>query len=135
MLQLQDRKDELEEAGATVVVVSFGSQEKAVSWLSATNCHFQMLLDTDRRLYRALGLKRSVSKVWIVSSLVYYAEQKLAGRTLVSMLEEDDLHQLGGDFIIDPMGRLALVYQSKTLTDRPSVDYLLNLLKSRIGTA
>lgn len=94
-----------------------------------------MLLDTDRSLYRALGLKRSVAKVWTVSSLVYYAEQKLAGRTLLAMLEEDDPHQLGGDFIVDPNGKLVLVYQSKTSTDRPSTDYLLDFLKSNACTA
>lgn len=103
--------------------------------MNATNCHFPMLLDVDRRLYRALGLKRSVSKVWTVSSLVYYAEQKLAGRTLLAMFKEDDLHQLGGDFIIDPTGKFVLVYQSKTSTDRPTTDYLLSFLKSSACTA
>ena len=94
-----------------------------------------MLLDEDRRLYVALGLKRSVSKVWAISSLVYYAEQKLAGRKLLSMLDEDDPHQLGGDFIIDSSGILTLLYQSKTSTDRPSVDFLLNFLQSNSSPA
>ena len=71
-----------------------------------------------------------MSKVWNISSLVYYAEQKLAGRKLFSMLEEDDPHQLGGDFIIDKNGKLIFVYPSKTSTDRPSVDFLLNFLKT-----
>lgn len=105
-------------------------KEKAVTWMNDTHCQFPMLLDADRSLYRALGLRRSVSKVWAVSSLVYYAEQKLAGRKLISMYEEDDPHQLGGDFIIDPVGKLVLVYQSKTSTDRPSSNHLLNFLKS-----
>lgn len=115
-------------------MVSFGTQEKAVAWITDTKCQFPMLLDADRHLYRALGLKRSVSKVWTVSSLLYYAEQKLAGRKLMSMLENDDPHQLGGDFIVDPSGKLVMVYLSKTSTDRPSVDFLLSVLKSSSNT-
>lgn len=89
-----------------------------------------MLLDADSQLYKALGLKKSVAKVWAISSLVYYSEQKIAGRNFISLYDEDDLHQLGGDFIIDSAGNLALVYPSKMSTDRPSVEFLLNFLKS-----
>lgn len=89
-----------------------------------------MLVDEDRQLYKALGLTRSVSRVWAISSLVYYAEQKAAWRKLHSMLPKDDVHQLGGDFIIDSAGKMALIYKSKTSTDRPSVEFLLNCLKS-----
>jgi peroxiredoxin len=113
----------------------FFFQEKAIAWKKDTKCEFPMLLDADRRLYVALGLKRSVSKVWAISSLVYYAEQKLAGRILLSMLDEDDPHQLGGDFIIDSTGKLVLVYQSKTSTDRPSVHFVLNFLQSNSDPA
>ena len=129
-MQLQNSKQEFENCKTTVAVVSFGSKEKASSWKNDTKCEFPMLVDTDRHLYVALGLKRSVSKVWTISSLVYYAEQKLAGRKLLAMLDEDDPHQLGGDFIIDSTGKLVFVYQSKTSTDRPPVDCLLNFLKS-----
>ena len=89
-----------------------------------------MLVDEDRQLYKAMGLTRSVSKVWAISSLFYYAEKKAASRKLVPMLENDDVHQLGGNFIIDSAGKMALIYGSKMSTDRPSVDFLLNCLKS-----
>lgn len=88
-----------------------------------------MFVDPGRQLYNALGLRRSVAKVWSISSLVYYAEQKRAGRKLVAMFEEDDLTQMGGDFIFDKDGTLALVYRSKVSTDRPSVDDLLKCVK------
>jgi peroxiredoxin len=110
-------------------------QEKAVAWKNDTKCEFPVLVDADRHLYVALGLKRSVSKVWRISSLVYYAEQKLAGRKLLAMLDEDDPLQLGGDFIINSTGKLVFIYQSKTSTDRPSVDSLLNFLRSNSDLA
>ena len=98
-----------------------------------TKCSIPMLLDKDCNVYVAVGLGRSVSKVWAISTIVYYAEQKLAGRSLLAMLNEDDPHQLGGDFIINSDGKFLLVYHSKTSTDRPSVDYLLNYLQSSIN--
>ena len=60
---------------------------------------------------------------------MYYAEQKRAGRKLVAMFEEDDPTQMGGDFVFDRDGKLALVYRSKVSTDRPSVEGLLKCVK------
>ena len=88
-----------------------------------------MFVDPARQLYNAFGLKRSVAKVWSISALVYYAEQKQAGRKLVAMFEEDDPTQMGGDFVFDKDGKLALVYRSKVSTDRPSVEDLLKCVK------
>ena len=88
-----------------------------------------MFVDPARLLYNAFGLKRSVAKVWSISALVFYAEQKRAGRKIVPMFEEDDLTQMGGDFVFDKDGTLALVYRSKVSTDRPSVEDLLKCAK------
>lgn len=88
-----------------------------------------MFVDPARQLYNALGLKRSVAKVWSIPALVYYAEQKRAGRKLVAMFGEDDPTQMGGDFVFDKDGKLALVYCSKVSTDRPSVEDLLKCVK------
>lgn len=129
MAQVQSRKAEFEALNGKVIVVSFGNVEGAQKWLQDTNCEFRMFVDPGRQLYNALGLRRSVAKVWSISSLVYYAEQKRAGRKLVAMFEEDDLTQMGGDFIFDKDGTLALVYRSKVSTDRPSVDDLLKCVK------
>lgn len=91
-----------------------------------------MLLDVDRKLYCAVGLGRSVAKVWNISTLIYYASQKAAGRTLPKQFEnvEDDPHQMGGDFIIDRYGYMGLLHCSQTPTDRPSVDELIKTLQS-----
>lgn len=88
-----------------------------------------MFVDHERQLYNALGLKRSVAKVWSISALVYYAEQKRAGRRLVALFEEDDPTQMGGDFVLDNYGKLALVHRSKVSTDRPPVEELLGCVR------
>ncbi len=46
-----------------VVVVSFGSKEAGRRWMSEVNCDaFPLFVDPERRLYRACGLHRSLSK-------------------------------------------------------------------------
>ncbi|KAK3750704.1 hypothetical protein QZH41_005744 [Actinostola sp. cb2023] len=82
-------------------IMTYGPIEGAKQWLQQTKCDFPMFVDDDRKLYRALGLKRSVFKVWSTSALIYYAEQKRKGRKLVGMFEEDDPTQMGGDFVMD----------------------------------
>ena len=51
------------------------------------------------RLRTALH-SRSVSKVWNMNTIKYYASQKAQGRKLPSAIEgvEDDPLQMGGDF-------------------------------------
>lgn len=59
----RSRQAEFSRLGCAVLVVSFGGAAGARRWLEDTGCHFPLLLDPDRRLYRALGLTRSVGKV------------------------------------------------------------------------
>lgn len=59
--------------------------------------------------------------------MVYYAEQKAAGRALPPMHHDDDPHQMGGDFMIEHASKsMLLVHRSeKSTKDRPSVSDLL----------
>ncbi|KXJ22224.1 hypothetical protein AC249_AIPGENE22205 [Exaiptasia diaphana] len=102
----------------------------AKKWLEQTQCPFPMFIDNNRQLYKSLGLKRSVSKVWNTSTLIYYAEEKKKGRPLIGIFEEDDPTQMGGDFIVDSQGNMKLVYRSKVANDRPTVKELLQALES-----
>ncbi|EDO38121.1 predicted protein [Nematostella vectensis] len=89
-----------------------------------------MYLDPDRRLYHAFGLKRSVFKSYNITALMFYAEQKRAGRKLTAVFENDDPLQMGGDFIINCHGNMTLIHQSKFSLDRPSLEELKESLKS-----
>ncbi|XP_043217155.1 uncharacterized protein LOC122379213 [Amphibalanus amphitrite] len=116
----------------SVLVVSFGAREGALRWLADTGCEFPLLLDPERQLYRALGLARSIAKVWQHSTLQYYGGQKAAGRPLPAAYTgvEDDPHQMGGDFIVDGSDRLVLVHCSTSPPDRPTVPALLTAVRA-----
>ena len=96
----------------------------AETWLKETSCELEMYLDPKRVVYNHLGLSRyvkkmhvknrkneitftrilnilfyrSLSKVWNIGSVRYYAGKKAQGKPLPSIHKEDDPLQMGGDF-------------------------------------
>ncbi|GFO25968.1 selenoprotein l [Plakobranchus ocellatus] len=127
---------EISETGGRILLVSFGEQHGAKKWLEEMACPFEMLLDPQRKIYQAFGLKRSVFKVWSIACMSYYAEQLIAGRQLPKPYENvhDDPQQMGGDFILDTSGMVIFTHCSKVSSDRPSVDILLSVLRSNAQT-
>jgi len=116
-----------------VVVISFGSLHGAAGWLKDTGCKLKMFLDPDRSLYRALGLPRSVSKVWGISTIHFYAGEVASGRSLPkSQQEEDDPLQMGGDFTLSRTGHLLLCHPSSNPRDRPSLEQILSAVKESL---
>ena len=88
---------------------------------------FPLLLDTDRRVYRAYGLGRSVVNSWHTKMILTYLGLVLKGRKLRPI--QGDPNQLGGDFIVDRHGILRFAHPSENPTDRPSVQELLQALE------
>ena len=88
------------------------------------------MVDSSRALFSGLGLRRSVLAVWGMPALIKYAEQLAGGGELLQSLEGDDVHQMGGDFMVDSTGKLVYVYRGKNSYDRPLVAELLSKLKA-----
>lgn len=111
--------------------MSFGVREGALKWLEETKFSFPMLLDIDRHLYAAFGLQRSVLKVWGIGSMIYYAEKMAEGIPLPKPYENihDDHIQMGGDFVVDQHGNIRMIYCSKTSSDRPPVQTVIDALQ------
>ena len=125
------QQEELDRLGCQVIMVaSNGNRDSALKFCEFTNLSFQLLLDSSRQFYRLLGLKRSINNVWRVATLKGYAEEKVAGVPETLALTGDDLHVMGGDFVVDTNGRLVFAYASKTPRDGPTVDQVLDELRS-----
>jgi hypothetical protein len=123
--QLRQRQDEFERLNIQVLLISFGTESWAKVWLEETGASFPLLLDPERRVYRAYGLGRSVLRVWSPKVLWSYLRLTLAGRPLKPI--QGDPHQLGGDFIVDAGGMVRLAHPSRDPTDRPPVEKLLKV--------
>lgn len=123
MAQLEKNQKLLDDVPIRVLIITFGCQEGALQWLQDTSCPYDMLLDTDRRLYQAFGLGTSVAKVWNLDVMFYYGELKASLFQLPKPYEgiKDDPLQLGGDFGLDENGTVIYLHPGKSPTDRPSV--------------
>ncbi|KAE8290227.1 hypothetical protein D5F01_LYC11947 [Larimichthys crocea] len=125
---LEKKQSSLDAHSVEVVVVSFGCQEGASHWLQDTDCQYDMLLDPDRKVYAAFGLGASLKKVLNFRNMLLYAEYVADNmefpRGLPSI--QDDMFQLGGDFVLDEHGRVLFSHCCQSPIDRPSVEDILS---------
>ena len=123
-MQLHQRKEELEALAVDVLVVTFEREELATAYARDIKLPWPLLVDTTRSLFHAYGMDRG--SAWQVYGPVNwwcYIKLLLRGRRL--RRPTDDVHQLGGDVLIDPQGIVRMLHVTTTSTDRPSVDELL----------
>jgi len=126
-MQLHRRRDELAALNAEVLLISFSSAEQARRWWGETGVDFPLLLDLDRTVYRAYGLRSSIWRVWQPKVWWHYARMMLRGWQWRGI--RDDPHQLGADLIVDANGVLRFAHWSDDPTDRPDVDVLFSMLQ------
>lgn len=110
-----------------MVIISFGTLPALQAWMKETCIKFDVLLDTDRAVYRAYQLEVSRWRSWSPKTLWTYARLLLSGRKWLQ--KDGDTSQMGGDFIIDSKGIVRLAYRSKEPADRPAVSQLLEILE------
>jgi peroxiredoxin len=116
-------------SGAAVVLITFTRPRNLRGFRRRLALAYPVLADETRAFYRAYGLHRgSRRRVWGLSSVRAYGRLLRQGRRLER--PTGDTLQLGGDFVIDRDGRLAYVYRSRGPDDRPSVDDLLDAVRS-----
>ena len=118
---------EFEARNAHIVVISFGRPDQARIWLDQTNVPFTLLLDPERKAYRAYGLENSLLRSWGLNVWQRYAQLLLKGREWRGI--QGDSGQLGGDVIVDSSAHIRFVYRSHDPTDRPDVHMLLATLR------
>uniref|UniRef100_A0A8C4N8G4 Uncharacterized protein n=1 Tax=Eptatretus burgeri TaxID=7764 RepID=A0A8C4N8G4_EPTBU len=124
------KRSELDGVPLRVVLITV-CQQGALHWLQETMCPYDMLLDPHKKLYDAFGLGRSLFTVWNIQSMFCYAERILANQTLPksSSPVKEDLHQLGGDFVLDQTGKVIMHRSLRRSWDRPTANEILKALK------
>jgi len=124
--QLCQHLPEFEALSTQIVVISFSRPDQARLWIDETNAPFTLLLDPERKAYRAYGLEYSLLRSWKPNVWLRYAQLILKGRKWRGI--QDDSGQLGGDVIVDSNGQIRLLYRSHDPTDRPDIRTLLTAL-------
>ena len=123
--------EEIKELGFNVVVVSFAPMDRLSGYIERLKLPFPVFSDESRKLYQAFELRRgSFFQVWNLRALKRYKELLSKGRKLQKPAEEDDLYQLGGDFLLGKSGAIIYRYPSRGPEDRPSAEVILNAVRS-----
>lgn len=130
--ELHKNQKLLQSQDVRVVVVSFGCRDGATHWIKETGCAYDMLLDPQRQLYVAFSLGSSLWKVLNFRNMLVYGEH--VAQDLEFPKEQpsiqDDMFQLGGDFVLDEHGTVLFAHSCQSPIDRPSVYRILSGINS-----
>lgn len=123
------RRDELESLNLEVLLVSFEPLARVQRYAIEDGFGWPVLADEARTGYQLYGLARaSFVRTWLSPrTALYYARAVLRGKRLRRPLS--DTRQLGGDFLMDPNGRIVLAFRSSEPADRPAVGQILAAMK------
>jgi len=108
-----------------IAVVTFETSPLVRAYLADTSIAWPVLIDAERRVYRAYGMHRGrLSDIWGLGTWMAYAKELARGRLPRS--SGGDTRQLGGDVLIDPDGQVRLHHVGRGPADRPSVAAILD---------
>ncbi len=125
---MRRHEDEIERLNLRVVVVTFEARPHAEAYVRETGLRWPLLIDAGRALYRAYGMERGRwTAIWGPASWWAYARLIVRGRR--PGRPTGDVHQLGGDVLVDPRGRVALHYVGTGPADRPAIATLLEAVR------
>ena len=99
-----------------------------MAYVRETELRWPLLVDDERTLYSAYGMERgSMWNIFGPASCWAYLKLMLRGRRL--RLPGSDVHQLGGDVLIDPQGIVRLHHIGSGPADRPTLSALLERIQ------
>ena len=121
MSQLRQQEQELQALDIDVAVVTFQSSPIAENYVRETKLDWPILIDDSLKLYSAYGMERGrVWDVWGPATMGVYFKLMFKGR--MPRKPAGDVHQLGGDILIDPQGIVSLHHIGTGPADRPTIE-------------
>lgn len=112
-----------------VVIVTFEDAENALNYQGEAHLEWPVAVDSSRELYNYYGLtKAGFWDLWGFSTWRVYIREMLKGN--MPRPARNDIHQRGGDVLINPQGMVKLHHISKGPADRPKIDDVLQLVEN-----
>lgn len=124
MTQLRHHADQLAAAGIQPIIITFERPELAAQYARQTQLPWPILPDTQQTLYQAYGMHQA-SWSQLLSPATWGTYLRLMVRGRMPHRPTGDVHQLGGDVLVDPQGIVRHVHISQDPADRPSIPGLL----------
>lgn len=92
---------------------------------------FPCYRDGERQLYRYFGMLRAgFCDLWGPRTLLAYLRLLLQGWKIVPSTA--DIHQRGGDVLIDPRGRVRFHHIGRGPADRPDLEKIFTLVEQKM---
>lgn len=124
---MRDHEEDLRRAGASLAAVGLADQRYAAAFRQETGIRFPLLVDEERRAYRAAELRKaSVLHALRRANARSRARARAAGHRQ-HRLGRDPL-QLGATFVFGPGDRDLYVHRSTTFGDNTPVEEVLQAL-------
>jgi len=125
---LRQHEQQLKTLGVEVSIVTFEAGPLATAYVRETQLQWPLLVDNERVLYQAYGMERGSS--WdIFGPTSMWAHLKLLGRGRRMQPPGSDIHQLGGDVLINPHGLVQIHHVGSGPADRPTISALLKAIR------
>lgn len=117
---------QIQAASGDVLAVSFTKPQLAAMILERDPLPFPAVCDPSLTAYQTFGLGRTSWAAMFRPRVMWrYMITLLRGWMPRKLSKQQDLLQLGGDFVLDSQRRLVYAYRSVEPTDRPSPRELL----------
>lgn len=113
-----------------VLIVSFEEAEHALNYQQEEDIGWPIVVDRTRELYDYYGMnKASFWDLWGWASLKAYFREIMKGN--MPKRAHDDIHQRGGDVLLDPKGKVRLHHIGKGPGDRPDIEEVLAIVEHK----
>ncbi len=127
---MKDHYAEFQQLGSEVLAVSFAPPPLVGAYLAETPMPFPVFADASRTSYQTLGLgQTSWGAMLRPAVLAGYLRLMFRGSLPRKPNKEEDIFQLGGDFVLDAQRRVVYAHRSAEPTDRPAVSELLHAVR------
>ncbi len=127
------RREEIERLGVGVVFVTFTKPDKIAAYLASYPVPCTIVCDPSMDAYRTFDLGRATWRMILKPGLWWRAGKVILRGWLPKIQNKgEDVWQLGGDFVLDRERRLVYAYRSQDPADRPSVNELLDVIKTKL---
>ena len=128
---MRDYKLKFEESKIDVKLVTFEPVDRVAEYVEQFSIEWPVLIDEEKVAYQQFGFGRASS--WTLlnpMSCLRYIGLMIRGK--MPGKPGGDLHQLGGDVLVDDAGYIRYYVASQTPFDRPSPSEILTMVQSQV---
>ena len=127
---MRDHEQQFRAAGASLAAVGLGGRTYARAFREETGIKFPLLIDTDRKAYQAVELKKASLLHLLRRDNIAARKRAKAGGHSQHKLGKDPL-QLGGTFVFGPGNVDHFVHISETFGDNSTPEQILKALSNQ----